>query len=169
MELPVYRGGLVGTGDFFPSPSVLLVVGFEHPKGVHNIMPRAKSDTAKSSAELYAEIETLKKAIDEKKKLAQAAQRTEQAEAARIKAAEEARFNKEFVEKAKEIRFSDYESDGGSVYEVIKLLIRPPAQAEQMPVAGVEAAPKAWMDAPAENRQGAQAYGSPGVYQPGIV
>lgn len=132
------------------------------------IIPRAKSDTAKSSAELDAEIEALKKAIDEKRKLAQAARRTEQAEAARIKAAEEARFNKEFVEKAKEIRFSDYESEG-SVYEVIKHLIRPPAQAEQMPVAGVEAAPKAWIDAPAEDRQGAQAYGSPGVYPPGIV
>lgn len=93
-------------------------------------MPRAKSDTLKSSAELDAEIEEMKKKIAEKQKAAQAARRKEKAEAEQAKAIEEAEFNREFVEAAKDIRLSDYEDTGQTVYELVRSIIRPPAGEE---------------------------------------
>lgn len=93
-------------------------------------MPRAKSDTLKSSAELDAEIQAMKKALAEKQKAAQAAKRKEKAEAEQAKAIEEAEFNKAFVEASKTIHLSDYEDNGQSIYELVKSIIRPPAVQE---------------------------------------
>lgn len=91
-------------------------------------MAKPKKDVNKTSAELDAEIEAMRKAIDEKKKLASAARKKEQAEEARAKAIQEAAFNKAFAEKAKEIRWGDFEDDGRTVYETIKYLIDHPEQ-----------------------------------------
>lgn len=91
-------------------------------------MAKPKSDMNKTSAELNAEIEAMRKAIDEKKKLASAARKKEQAEEARAKAIKEAAFNKAFAEKAKEIRWGDFVDDGRTVYETIKYLIDHPEQ-----------------------------------------
>lgn len=91
-------------------------------------MAKPKSDMNKTAAELDAEIEAMRKAIDAKKKLASAARRKEQAEEARAKAIKEAEFNKAFAEKAKEIRWGDFEDDGRTVYETIKYLIDHPEQ-----------------------------------------
>jgi len=94
-------------------------------------MPRAKSDSAKSSAELDAEIEEMKKKIAEKQKAARAAKNREKAEAEQAKAIEEAEFNRDFVEASKGIRLSDYEDNGQTIYELIRSIIRPPAGQEQ--------------------------------------
>lgn len=93
-------------------------------------MPRAKSDTLKSSAELDAEIEEMKKKIAEKQKAAQAARRKEKAEAEQAKAFAEAEFNRDFVAAAKTIRLSDYEDNGQTIYELIRSIIRPPVDHE---------------------------------------
>ncbi len=93
-------------------------------------MPRAKSDTLKSSAELDAEIEAMKKVLDEKQKASRAAKKREKAEADQAKAIEEAEFNKAFVEAAKGIHLSDYEDNGQTIYELIRAIIRPPAGQE---------------------------------------
>lgn len=93
-------------------------------------MPRAKSDTVKSSAELDAEIEEMKKKIAEKQKAARAAKNREKAEADQARAIEEAEFNKAFVEASKTIHLSDYEDNGQSIYELVKSIIRPPAVQE---------------------------------------
>lgn len=93
-------------------------------------MPRAKSDTAKSSAELDAEIEEMKKKIAEKQKAARAAKNREKAEAEQARAIEEAEFNRDFVEASKDIRLSDYEDNGQTIYELIRSIIRPPAGQE---------------------------------------
>lgn len=93
-------------------------------------MPRAKSDTLKSSAELDAEIEAMKKVLDEKQKASRAAKKREKAEADKAKAIEEAEFNRDFVEAAKTIRLSDYEDNGQTIYELIRAIIRPPAGQE---------------------------------------
>ena len=105
---------------------MLLVVGFGQVKGVHNIMPRAKNDTVKSSAELDAELQEMQKKMAEKRKAVKAAKRREEAEARQAKAIEEAEFNKAFVEAAKTIYLSDYEDNGQSIYELVKSIIRPP-------------------------------------------
>lgn len=94
-------------------------------------MPRAKSDTLKSSAELDAEIEEMQKQIAAKRKAAQAAGRKEKAEVEQARAIEEAEFNWDFVEAAKGIRLSDYEDNGLTIYELIRSIIRPPAGQEQ--------------------------------------
>lgn len=93
-------------------------------------MPRAKSDTAKSSAELDAEIQAMKKALAEKQKTARAVKNREKAEADQARAIEEAEFNKAFVEASKTIHLSDYEDNGQSIYELVKSIIRPPAGQE---------------------------------------
>lgn len=84
----------------------------------------------KSSAELDSEIEAMKKELAEKQKKAREARRREKAEAEQVRVYEEAQFNKEFVAKAREIRLSDYESDGRTVFELIESLIRPPVSPE---------------------------------------
>lgn len=99
-------------------------------------MPRAKSDTAKSSAELGAEIEAMKKALAEKQKAAQAARRKEKAEAEQARAIEEAEFNKDFVEASKEIHLSDYEDNGQTIYEMVRSIIRPPVSPDPVQVKG---------------------------------
>lgn len=93
-------------------------------------MPRAKSDTAKSSAELDAEIQAMQKQIADKRKAAQAAKRREEAEAKQARAIEEAEFNRDFVEAAKGIHLSDYEDNGQTIYELIRAIIRPPVGQE---------------------------------------
>ena len=93
-------------------------------------MPRAKSDGAKSSGELNAEIQELQKTLAAKQKLKKAAERREKAEADQVREYEEANFNREFTQKAKEIHVSDFASDGRTVYEIIKAIIRPPVSPE---------------------------------------
>ena len=94
-------------------------------------MPRAKSDTVKSSVELDAEIREMRKKIAAKQKAARAAKNREKAEADRAKAIEEVEFNKQFVEAAKTIHLSDYEDNGQSIYELIRAIIRPVALLEE--------------------------------------
>lgn len=94
-------------------------------------MPRAKSDTAKSSAELGAEIEEMQKQIAAKRRAAQAAKRREKAEAEQAKAIEEDAFRRDFVEATKTIGLSDYEDHGQSIYELIRSIIRPVARPEE--------------------------------------
>lgn len=99
-------------------------------------MPRAKSDTAKSSAELDAEIEEMKKKIDEKKKAARAAKNREKAEAERVRAIEEMEFNKRFVEVAKEILLCNCPNDERTIYQYVYEVIShsdspEPVQAEE--------------------------------------
>ena len=95
-------------------------------------MPRAKSDSVKSSAELDAEIKAMQEKIAAKRKASKAAKLREDLAAEQARREAEIRFNREFVEKAKEIRFSDYESEHMTVYEVIKYLIRPPEDEEPL-------------------------------------
>lgn len=87
-------------------------------------MPRAKSDTVKTSVELDAEIQEMQKKLAEKKKAAQAAKRREKAEADRARAIEEAEFNKQFVAVAKEIPLCNCPHDGRTIYEHIREIIR---------------------------------------------
>lgn len=89
-------------------------------------MPRAKKDSSKTSAELDAEIEDLKKVLAEKQKVKNEVKRREDAQAEQARAVEEAQFNRDFVAKAREISWGDYEDEGQTVYEVIRNLIRPP-------------------------------------------
>lgn len=89
-------------------------------------MPRAKRDDRKSSAELDAEIEAMKKQLAEKEKLSKAAKRREDAAKEQARAIEEAKFNREFVAMAQRVYWGDYEDEGQTVYEIIKALIRPP-------------------------------------------
>lgn len=89
-------------------------------------MPRAKSDTVKSSAELDAEIQEMQKKLAEKQRASKAAKKREEAEAKQARAIEEAKFNRDFVEAAKTIRLSDYEDNGQTIYELIRAIIRPP-------------------------------------------
>lgn len=99
-------------------------------------MPRAKSDAAKSSTELDAEIEEMQKKLAEKRKAAQAAKRKERAEAEQARAIEEAEFNRDFVEAAKEIYLSDYEDSRQTVYELVRSIIRSPAGPEPVQATG---------------------------------
>lgn len=91
-------------------------------------MPRVKSDTVKSSAELTAEI----KQIADKQKAAREAKRREEVEDEQARAIEEAEFNKDFVEMAKGIRFSDYKDDDRTIYDLIRSIIRPPVKQESV-------------------------------------
>ena len=63
-------------------------------------MPRVRS-----SIELDAEIQALKKKLADKQRAAQAAKRREKAEAEQVRACEEAQFNREFVAKSKDRDF----------------------------------------------------------------
>ena len=89
-------------------------------------MPRAKSDKVKTSVELDAEIEKLKKELEVKRKAKQAADRREKAAADQARAIEEAEFNRDCVENAQTVYLSDYEDEGQTIYELISRLIRPP-------------------------------------------
>lgn len=93
-------------------------------------MPRAKSDTLKSSAELDAELQEMEKKLAEKRKAVKAARRREEAAAKQARAIEEAEFNRDFVEAAKTIRLSDYEDNGQTIYELVRAIIRPPVGQE---------------------------------------
>lgn len=92
-------------------------------------MPRAKKpkdDKFKTSKELDAEIKELETLIAGKRKAKRAVKRREDEELERAMAAEEAKFNEEFVERAKAIFPSDYADDIRSAYEIIRDMIRPP-------------------------------------------
>ena len=89
-------------------------------------MPRAKSDDAKTSTELDAEIKEMLEKVAAKKKAARLAKQREDREAEQARKYEEAQFNREFVEATKTIRLSDYEDDGRTIYELIRAIIRPP-------------------------------------------
>ena len=91
-----------------------------------------KPDEEKTSAELSAEIEAMIAQLAQKKKTLNDVKKKEDLAAEQARKEAEIQFNQEFVEKAKEIRFSDYESEHMTVYEVIKYLIRPPEDEEPL-------------------------------------
>ena len=75
----------------------------------------------------------LKEKLAEKTKAKREADRRKKVQEDQARAIEEARFNQEFVEKAKEIYLSDYEDDGRTVYELVRDLIRPPVAPDGPP------------------------------------
>lgn len=92
-------------------------------------MPRAKSDDAKTSAELDVEIKDLQEKIAAKKKAAKLAKQKEDQAAEEARKYEEAKFNQEFVERAKSITRDMFQDDQETAYEVIERLLRNPVKA----------------------------------------
>lgn len=92
-------------------------------------MPRAKSDNAKTSTELEDEIKEMQKAIAVKKKAAKLAKQKEDQAAEEARRYEEAKFNREFVERAKSITRDMFQDDQETAYDLIERLIRNPVKA----------------------------------------
>lgn len=110
-------------------------------------MPRFKSDDSKTYEELEKEIKELEQKLAGKRKAKNAAERREKAEAEQARAYEEAKFNQEFVAKAKEINWGE----GKTVYDVISGIIRPsvspePIQAMHEPEQNIGSLMGAYMD-----------------------
>lgn len=93
-------------------------------------MPRAKSDNAKTSAELDAEIKELLQTVDKKRKTRDAKKKQEDVAAKQARELAEKEFNRKFVEKSKTVHLSDYEDDGRTVFELIKYLVDQPPDEE---------------------------------------
>lgn len=104
-------------------------VGRNRERG-HNRMPRAKSDNAKTSEELDAEIKELLQTVDKKRKTRDAKKKQEEAAAKQARELAEKEFNRKFVEKSKTVHLSDYEGDGRTVFELIKHLVDQPPDEE---------------------------------------